>query len=197
VPLCSPRFDLLGWRWHNFVGAVAMADLVMSDESSPPVRLRGHTLLCMQGFRGEGYNPQFVKNMAAIHRTLTDHPESWVEVLASPDTVCAPCPHQYPPGCVLNGAGSEEEMNDQDQVVLQRLGLKVGRHIRWQDILERIRSSVCGDDLSSICGNCRWLPLGYCREGINRLRYPTQDTPVEQLSLQALRSDTNRGSGSG
>lgn len=179
------------------MGAVAMADLVISDDSSPPVRLRGHTLLCMQGFRGEGYNPQFVTNMAAIHRTLTDHPESWVEVLASPDTVCAACPHQHPSGCSLNGAGSEEEMNDQDHVVLQRLGLKAGRRIRWQDILERIRSSVCGDDLSFICGSCRWLPLGYCREGINRLRNHTQDTPVERLSSQALRSDPNRGSGSG
>ena len=88
-------------------------------------------------------------------------------------------------------------MKDQDQVVLQRLGLKVGRRIRWQDILERIRSSVCGDDLSSICDNCRWLPLGYCREGINRLRNPIQDTPVERLSSQALRSDPNIGSGSG
>lgn len=154
---------------------IAMADLDMSDESSPPVRLRGHTLLCMQGFRGEGYNAEFVKNMTAIHRTLTDHPESWVEVLASPDTVCAACPHQQPSGCMLNGARSEEEMNDQDHVVLQRLGLKVGRRIRWQQILERIRSSVCGDDLPSICGSCRWLPLGYCRGGIDRLRNPIQD----------------------
>jgi hypothetical protein len=86
-------------------------------------------------------------------------------------------------------------MNDQDQVVLQRLGLKVGRRIRWHDILERIRSSVCGDDLPTICGNCRWLPLGYCREGINRLRNPTQDTSIERLSSQALRSDPTRGSG--
>ena len=166
-----------------------MGDLGMSDNSSPPVRLRGHTLLCMQGFRGEGYNAEFVKNMAAIHRTLTDHPESRVEVLASPDTVCAACPHQHPSGCVLNGARSEEEMIDQDQVVLQRLGLKVGCRIRWQQILERIRSSVCGDDLPSICGTCRWLPLGYCRGGIDRLRDPTQDTRVDRLSSQTLPSD--------
>jgi uncharacterized protein len=166
-----------------------MGDLRMSDNSSPPVRLRGHTLLCMQGFPGEGYNAEFVKNMAAIRRTLTDNPESWVEVLASPDTVCAACPHQHPYGCVLNGARSEEEMIDQDQVVLQRLGLKVGGRIRWQQILERIRSSVCGDDLPSICGACRWLPLGYCRGGMDRLRDPTQDTRVDRLSSQTLPSD--------
>jgi hypothetical protein len=116
--------------------------------------------------------------MAAIHRTLTDHPESWVEVLASPDVVCAVCPHQHPSGCTLNGTRSEEEMTDQDHVVLRRLGLQVGSRIRWQDILERIQNSVSGDDLPSICGSCRWLPLGYCPEGINLLRHPVQDTPA-------------------
>jgi hypothetical protein len=42
--------------------------------------------------------------------------------------------------------------------------------VTWREILERIRRAVSGDDLPSICGNCRWLPLGYCREGIERLR---------------------------
>ncbi|MGQ0665578.1 MAG: DUF1284 domain-containing protein [Nitrospiraceae bacterium] len=156
-----------------------MADPVMYDDSSPSIRLRGHTLLCLQGFRGEGYSPEFVENMAALHQTLTNHPESWVEVVASPDAVCAACPHQHPSGCVLNGARSEEEMIDQDHVVLQRLGLKVGSRIRWQDILEWIRNSVSGDDLPSICGNCRWLPLGYCREGLNRLHNPVHGAPAE------------------
>ncbi len=61
-------------------------------------------------------------------------------------------------------------MHDQDCVVLEKLGLKVGDRVRWRDILERIRRSVGCDDLSSICGTCRWLPLGYCREGLNRLQ---------------------------
>ena len=61
-------------------------------------------------------------------------------------------------------------MHDQDRVVLEKLGLEVGDRIRWRDILERIRRSVGCDDLPSICGTCRWLPLGYCREGLNRLQ---------------------------
>ncbi len=158
-----------------------MADLVTYDGTSDSIRLRGHTLLCLQGFRGEGYSPEFVENMAAVHRTLTDHPEVLVEVLDSPDAVCGACPHRRPIGCTLNGDRSEEEMTDQDRVVLRKLGLQVKDRLRWQDILERIRVSVSGDNLPSICGSCRWLPLGYCREGLNRLRNPTQDTPVEQL----------------
>ena len=147
-----------------------MAELVRCDNASTAIRLRGHTLLCLQGFRGEGYSPKFVENMAAIHRLLTDHPDTWVEVVASPDVVCAACPHQHPSGCALNSVRSEEEMQEQDHVVLQRLRLQVGSRIRWRDILHRISASVSGDDLPSICGNCRWLPLGYCREGLNRLK---------------------------
>ena len=146
-----------------------MGDVATHNHSSHPIRLRGHTLLCLQGFRGEGYSPEFVENMAVIYRTLTDQPGTWVEVLDSPDAVCGACPHRRPFGCVLNGDRSEEEMGNQDRVVLRRLGLEVGSRIRWQDILERIRNSVSGDDLPSICGSCRWLPLGYCRDGLSRL----------------------------
>ncbi len=153
-----------------------MADLVRNDDSSDMIRLRGHTLLCLQGFRGEGYSAEFIANMAVIHRMLADHPGVLVEVLASPDAVCMACPHRHPSGCTLNGERSEEEMIEQDHEVLRRLGLKVGERLRWQDILARIRTSVTGDDLPSICGSCRWLPLGYCREGINQLHHPGQDS---------------------
>jgi hypothetical protein len=164
-----------------------MADLVRDDDSSASVRLRGHTLLCLQGFRGEGYSSEFIANMAAIHRTLTDHPEVLVEVLASPDAVCAACPHRHPSGCMLNGERSEEEMIEQDHEVLRRLRLKVGDRLRWYDILARIQTSVTGDDLPSICGGCRWLPLGYCLEGINRLHNSIQGTTVGLVSPQSLR----------
>jgi hypothetical protein len=147
-----------------------MADLQPLKDGSRSIRLRAHTLLCLQGFRGEGYSPEFVEHMAAIHRTLTEEPETFVEVLTSPDAVCGACPHRQASGCVLNGEGSETEMKDQDDVVLRKLGVKGGTRLRWRDILDRIRRSVSGEDLPSICGTCRWLPLGYCREGIERLR---------------------------
>ena len=146
-----------------------MADPHQSHDPVPPIRLRGHTLLCLQGFRGEGYSPAFISNMAAIHQALIQDPDRRIEVIASPDAVCGACPHRQSSGCTLNGQRSEKEMVEQDQVVLQRLGLKAGDRLRWVDLLERIRNSIGGDELPAICGSCRWLPLGYCREGINRL----------------------------
>jgi len=150
-----------------------MTDLSLLKDESSPIRLRAHTLLCLQGFRGEGYSPEFVNNMEAVHRTLAEHPETVVEVLISPDVVCGACPHQLESGCTLNGERSEAGMADQDRVVLAKLGLEAGRRVPWQDILDRIRRAVRGADLPTVCGTCRWLPLGYCREGLERLRKRT------------------------
>jgi hypothetical protein len=134
------------------------------------LRLRGHTLLCLQGFRGRGYSPDFVENLAAIHRELTENPDRWVELVDSPDAVCGACPHQAVSGCTLNGEASEKAMQAQDRHVLALLGLHTGMSVQWRDILERIGRAVRGDDLPGICGQCRWLPLGYCKEGIELLR---------------------------
>jgi hypothetical protein len=155
-----------------------MSNLPIRDETASVIRLRAHTLLCLQGFRGMGYSPEFVGNMAAVHRALAEHPESVVEILDSPDIVCGACPHRRLAGCTLNGSESEHEMARQDHAVLHRLRLRVGDCISWQHILERIHASIHPDELSVICGNCRWLPLGFCREGIERL----QHSPVHPFS---------------
>ncbi len=148
------------------------------DTSRPhnhSVRIRGHTLLCLQGFRGEGYSAGFVTNMAAIHQRLADNRSQWVEIIDAPDAICAACPHLLPTGCSLHGEGSELHMQAQDHDVLMRLGLHVGDRLPWGDILDRICTSLTGESLTDICGQCRWLSLGYCREGIDRLRALAQN----------------------
>jgi hypothetical protein len=135
-----------------------------------PIKVRGHTLLCLQGFRGEGYSVGFVENLAAIHQALRDVPTQVVEVRDEPDAVCGACPHHIGAGCTLNGPGSETAMRAQDRDVLSRLDLRAGMQLPWSDILDRIRARIAGSDLFDICGQCRWLPLGYCAAGLARLR---------------------------
>ncbi len=147
-----------------------MGELPILKDENPATRLRGHTLLCLQGFRGLGYSPAFVENLTAISRHLADAPSTQIEVIAGSDAVCAACPHQVESACVLNGPHSEQPMQDQDLDVLGRLGLQPGDRIPWRDILKRIGERLSGEDLPTICGQCRWLSLGYCREGIERLR---------------------------
>jgi len=138
--------------------------------SPAALRLRGHTLLCLQGYRGLGYSPDFVSNLTALHRRLTAEPDLLVTVVDEPDAVCSACPHLAAAGCALHGDQSEPAMRRQDQDVLARLGFRPGDCLSWRAILERIAAVIQGTDLPGICGSCRWLPLGYCREGIERLR---------------------------
>jgi len=131
--------------------------------------IRAHTLLCLQGFRGEGYSPVFVENMGTIHRRLSADPKTLVRVVARPDAICDACPHLHPDGCRLKGRGFEKAMKRQDQEVMLRLGIAEGEVLPWEEVLHRIAGGVEGGDLDAICGGCPWLPLGYCREGVDAL----------------------------
>jgi len=145
-----------------------------SSHHHDPIRVRAHTLLCLQGFRGKGYSEGFVENMAAIHQQLADDPSQWVEIIVAPDAICSACPHLVPSGCSLHGTGSEHAMQAQDRDVLARLDVHEGDHMTWAEILNRIRTSLTGASLTNICGQCRWLSLGYCRDGLDLLRARTQ-----------------------
>ena len=158
VPQLSSMKDVLTIQNHR-----------SSSHRQVPIRIRAHTLLCLQGFRGEGYSAGFVENMAAIHRLLADDTSQPVEVVATPDAICGACPHLSVHGCSLRGEGSEAAMQTQDRDVLARLGLHDGDRLAWAEILDRIRTSLTGESLTNICGRCQWLSLGYCREGLDRL----------------------------
>lgn len=137
---------------------------------STPLMIRGHTLLCLQGFRGEGYSAAFIAEMAAAHRLLAASPETPVQVVARPDLFCRACPNLAADGCALKGPGFERSMETQDRDVMARLEIAEGEILPWREVLHRIARRAAGSDLDAICGGCRWLPLGYCREGIDALK---------------------------
>lgn len=132
------------------------------------MRIRAHSLLCIQGFVGEGYSPEFIENMWRVVESLD--PDVEVTVLAEPDVLCSACPNLADTGCTLSGPGAEADMERQDRDVLRRLGIRAGETLRWGEILERIRRTVDPAHLDSICGACPWLSLGHCKQGLDRLK---------------------------
>ena len=138
-------------------------------QKSSSFKIRGHMLLCFQGFRGEGYSEEFVKNMKNIFEDLKKNPQSPILLLNEPDEVCQACPH-LKNGCTLHGQDTETQMAKQDRDVLSRLGLKAGMVISWKEIIERIAKNISSNDLPQICGNCPWLPLGFCKSSIDDLK---------------------------
>lgn len=135
-----------------------------------PIPIRAHQVLCLQGYRGEGYSVTFVAAMSGLRRTLADDPNQLVRLITSPDRLCDACVHLRRGGCTLGGPDHEAHMRAQDEDVLRRLGLQAGDVRPFAEVEARIGRSVQGEDLAVICTTCPWLHLGWCAEGVDRLR---------------------------
>jgi hypothetical protein len=133
------------------------------------ISLRAHNVLCLHGFRGEGYSEAFVERLREVHARLSDDPSREVRLQAVPDVLCDACPHLSDAGCSLGGAGHEAHMRAQDVDVLRRLGCAEGEVLAWWAVLRLVADAVRGSDLPDICTTCPWLSLGWCAEGIDAL----------------------------
>ena len=93
--------------------------------AKPPVRLRGHHLICLQFFRGEGYSEEFVENLAHVVERAASEPAL---IVAGVDNVCAVCPKFGPDSrCASESAGGEAEIMRIDELALEVLGAAAGR----------------------------------------------------------------------
>lgn len=152
-------------------GTVAAYGAGPYDEgvSTTPIAIRAHMVLCLQGFRGEGYSVTFVSEMAGLLHQLAANPDQLVRLVTRPDRLCRACVNLRRGGCTLGGPEHEIHMHDQDVEVLRRLGLEEEGAYPWRVILERIGATVRGADLPGICTTCPWLELGYCTDAMDRL----------------------------
>lgn len=132
--------------------------------------LRAHHLLCLLGFRGEGYSDDFAFNMSQVLLELRDSPLSMIQIATSPDCICELCPHLIEGACQQRGPQSEETIRHRDLAAMAKLGLVTGDELPWAGVEDRIRTRLKIEDFQHICGDCQWLPLGYCAEGLKALK---------------------------
>lgn len=119
------------------------------------IELRAHHLLCIQGFKGYGYNQNFVENMSKVVSNIKLNSDLPVEIVESCDTICFACPHNKE-GLCLQGEGSQEKVSNMDREVLKKLCLKRGDRIRAGDISQLTGTKLQHSDIEEICGNCDW-----------------------------------------
>ncbi|ANE48225.1 hypothetical protein SY83_20190 [Paenibacillus swuensis] len=127
------------------------------------LRLRGHHLLCLLGFRDMGYSPEFTLNMKVVYEALREEPSTMVLLVEGPDDLCQCYPADKPNHC------RSESVDRRDQAVLDRLGLVAGTFIAWEDILKRIRLHMEPELIPHLCASCPWEPYGVCRDGLTRI----------------------------
>jgi hypothetical protein len=130
------------------------------------VRLRGHHLLCLLGFRGLGYSPEFVENMTAVHSRVFAG-GCGLEIVAGPDDICSACPRLVDGQCT---AVEISRVGKKDAAVLALLSLRPGDRIEAREVYRRISEALTAEDLQRICRRCHWRSLGYCAEGLLELR---------------------------
>lgn len=135
------------------------------------VRLRPHHLLCIQGFRGQGYSPTFIANLARLKDMLNELPETMIEIADGADDICSFCPHLDRDVCMRPG----QRVNELDGRVLERLGIMAGDTGSWADLTTSVRDKIDGDSLKELCHGCSWLDLGFCARGVEQLADRRQD----------------------
>jgi len=138
-------------------------------ELASPLKIRAHHLLCLLGFRSLGYSQEFITTMGKVVENLRSNSTFPIILVAECDIICTSCPHNKGNKC-LKEADSESKVKTRDLEVLHRLGFEAGAQIPAGKAWTRIKERLSFEHIAEICRDCEWLELGYCVEGLERLK---------------------------
>lgn len=147
------------------------------------MELRAHHLLCLPMYQGHGYSEGFCGHMTKMLERIrtTDGP---IRVLASPDEICAGCPHlctdrnHVGPGSAgHDGYSGPEDMtkaklikycDDEERISRKDRALLTAFHLEEGEGYDRLalKETVCTRMSEAVflasCGKCQWLQEGLC-----------------------------------
>jgi hypothetical protein len=122
------------------------------------LRLRGHHLVCLHFFRGEGYSEEFVRHLSGLMaRAEGGEP---VEIVAGADDLCRACPWLAGDACA-HKEGAEAEIREMDASALRLQGVSVGDAASWAALRERL-PEVMPEWRRAWCRECEWREV--CEE---------------------------------
>ncbi len=127
--------------------------------------LRGHHLICLHFFHGEGYNPEFTEN---LRNTINTAEDSDIDICSGADDICRKCPYLRNNFCKYN-ENADEETNEMDRKALELLGLSIGIKASWNRINEML-PQILPKWYSSYCKDCDWIKVCEENEFFRRLK---------------------------
>ena len=113
--------------------------------------LRGHHLVCLHFFKGEGYNEEFVENLTAVLRTAETE---GIDILHGADDICTQCPYLNHSRCQYS-EDADKGIGEMDRMALNLLKLPRGVKIRWAEIGEKI-PEIFAAWHQAFCATCSW-----------------------------------------
>ncbi|MCZ7357463.1 MAG: DUF1284 domain-containing protein [Candidatus Methanoperedens sp.] len=114
-------------------------------------KLRGHHLICLNFFRGEGYSEDFIKNIYSVIS------KEKVDIVKGPDEVCARCPYLKDNKC-SSGEYTDEKILLQDKEALRLLGFRPGETVDWK-IIEARLPKIIEEWKTEFCQDCGYLKV--------------------------------------
>ena len=129
-------------------------------------QLRGHHLVCLQFYRGQGYSDTFVANLDRVQKTTAKTPAL---VVSGPDDVCAACPGLGADGTCQHPDTGEAEALRIDALALQLLDAAIGETLSLSDARARLAADAAACDRwrSESCASCLWESA--CEDGWQEL----------------------------
>jgi hypothetical protein len=113
--------------------------------------IRGHHLICLYFFNGDGYDEDFIENLRVTLRRAEGEP---VRVSSGADDICKSCLHLRGGRCEqLDGA--ERVIQRMDRKALELMGLSVGERVWWDRLRGEIED-VFPQWYSLYCSDCDW-----------------------------------------
>ncbi|MDQ0231346.1 DUF1284 domain-containing protein [Metabacillus malikii] len=127
------------------------------------LKLRGHHLFCLLGYRGMGYSKEYIENMTFWHQQLRYNPETKIQIIKGPDQLCEKYPNSGNYHC------KDPHIYNRDEAILKKMGLEIGEIITWNEIESTIRKKIVPEDIHLVCVSCSWRGYGVCEEGIQEI----------------------------
>jgi len=133
----------MGSNWHavKYLGRVVKL-----------VKFRGHHLVCLHFFKGEGYTQEFICNL----KNLVDRAEGGeeIEIVAGADEVCRLCPYLRG-DCCGHKHDADEEVKKLDKMALDYLDEAIGNKVTWREVKEKV-NSASQEWFTAFCKGCDW-----------------------------------------
>ncbi len=121
------------------------------------LKFRGHHLVCLHFFSGEGYDTSFINNLRAI---LGRVEKEEIVVYNGADDVCGNCPYLKDGRCQYD-KDADEKIRKMDEMALRLLKVDPNIRIKWQEVKKKIPEIFIGWQMN-YCKDCDWK--GVCEK---------------------------------
>jgi hypothetical protein len=120
------------------------------------MKLRGHHLLCLQGFQGYGYNEAFVDHLTQLTTRLRQNPSTTVELTEGMDSVCLACPRNVDAVC-RDDPTSDQAISRMDIEVLNAIEQSAGSQASYAELINAANQVFPSQaKADKVCGDCGW-----------------------------------------